>query len=692
MEKISALEKLLHEILAVGAFERLAPFQEESRWESMNLNERTLLAILFITQGEKQLRNGNSQALESFSRAMKVAPKNAIVLFRLAMAYATQNSNVRCLTTACNLLKEAVEIESDLCEAWSNWGCILMRMAVLQGDSQLCVEADQKFSSAEKCMHKLNQVKGAELYWQWGLCLFIMARLSGEAYDFQAALEKYRIAAEKGVRDAEFWNDYGNAISELAILIGRGELFLEAIELYRNAVKISPDFVEGWYHLGCSCQRIFEFTKDEVYFNFANECFSKVAELNPNHVGLWLNWGQLLIENGKVRHDVDQMHASLEKFGRANACEPDHPFILGKWAEAQMLYGACTERIDLLREAEERIIHSLEIHPDDPSAWCIYGTCLTELGRYFEDEKYYEQAIEKFRYGLTLNDGHPLLWYGLALAHYALGEMRYELQAIEQCLSCCTKVHQHGGYLFPQFWNDWGVAFMELAEMTHDQSAIESAIEKFEKALDRKGISTEKRVPDPEWIYNYGCALDYLGTLTGDSQAHEKAIVELSLLVQQDSSYTEARYSLARALSHLGSLTDDVECFRKSIEHYSVLVTQDNEDEDVWGEWGLTLINLVQLIDDETDPSETNKLYELAEEKLTHAIALGSITSFYQLACLYSLMGNFTAAMHFIERSEIAGSLPSVDDIMHDDWLEGLRQTNDFRNFISLLTKRQPQE
>ena len=72
---------------------------------------------------------------------------------------------------------------------------------------------------------------------------------------------------------------------------------------------------------------------------------------------------------------------------------------------------------------------------------------------------------------------------------------------------------------------------------------------------------------DPEWFYNYGCAMDLLGDLDENPECYEKAIQSLSKVLQIDPKYTLVHFNLALALSHFGEVTADVEYFKKSFEH-----------------------------------------------------------------------------------------------------------------------------
>lgn len=681
----TTIEKQLNEILQTGDFARLQVFRDEGVWDSMSQNERDLLSMLFVIQGESQLKQGDSKVFDNFNIASKISPSNPIIFFRQAMIFALNSSNMHCLNAACSALEKAVTIDPDMFASWSAWGCVLIQIGVTQGDISYFHDAIKKFEEAEARSDKAEPHQRSELYWQWGNCWVSLGKISGEAHDFHLALGKYRRAAELGLQHPDFWKQYGDALAEMAILMGKTELFMEAGELFRNAIKLAPDSFHGWLGLACCYQRLFEYYREGVYFDLSNEAFVKSSEIDSECVDLWLNWGILLSEGAKFRNDQELFQISYEKFSRANTCEENNPIVFSRWGEAQMHHGAVAERIDLMRAAEAKIIKSLEIQSDNADTWYIYGSCLTEIGRYFADPEFYRQAIEKFEYGLTLNQAHIWIWNGLALANYALGELLEEVAIIEKAVRHCAKVVEYGGQPHQQFWNDWGVSLMKLAEMTDDKNHLLAAIEKFEKAIGK--IEDEKSHCDIEWLYNYGCAFDLLGSFTGDIEAYERAVHILSTVVQQDSTYQDARYNLALSLSHLGEWTDDVELLMQSLEHFQVLLNEDNEMECGWHDWGLTLIHLGELVSDPSHPEKSQQYFIQAEDKLLHAVSLGSTSAFYSLACLHSLTGNHMAAMNFIERADQAHSLPSIDEIMHDEWLEALRHTPNFRNFITLLRK-----
>jgi tetratricopeptide (TPR) repeat protein len=314
------------------------------------------------------------------------------------------------------------------------------------------------------------------------------------------------------------------------------------------------------------------------------------------------------------------------------------------------------------------------------------------LGRYFATEDYYAQAIEKFNQGLLLKSSQPLLLHGVALAYFAIGELKDDLEALEKSTEYFAKLAEFGGRLFPQFLSDWGVALMKLGEITNDRSYVEAAAAKFEQVINGRLDAIDGEEVETEWLYNYGCAMDFLGDFHDDPVYYEKAVQVLSHVIKIDPDYIHARYNLALALSHLGELSSDVNCFHNAIEQFHEVVMHDPEDEITWNDYGLALLNLAVLTTDPMDAHRAKGLFEQAEIRLQHAALLGSLHAYYNLACLYALTDNPAAAIHYLEKAEHSQALPLPDDVIHDEWLDGLRDQPAYRLFISRLLNQLDEE
>ncbi|MEM1282306.1 MAG: hypothetical protein AAGG81_01990 [Chlamydiota bacterium] len=678
----SLVEKKLKKILKSHEYGGLDDYKDPKGWQTMTSDERELLGKLFIMQGHDLLERGEKTALKSFDLAVKAAPKSPVIFFEKGLAYSTQK-NLRCLTSACKAFDKATRLEPEYFEAWCQWANALIIVGELKEEGQFFAEADEKFQHAEKCYPTKAKKEKPDFYWHWGHCWHLMGKLSGEAIDISKALEKYKLAELYGANIAEFWNDYGNALGEQACLLGMDNLFSEVVDKFRKAVTNDLKDFEGWFGLACSYMRIYETTQDEDDFELANEAFVCASELEPENIMLWVCWGQLYLLTGKAKHDIDFLYESTIKFEEANLCESNHSLVLCRWAEALMCLGALQEDIQLIRQAEEKIIQSTKNEPANAEIWYFYGRVLIEKGRYFNDVKFYFEAIEKYQYGFSLNKTLKLFHYGIAIAFYEVSVLTSDQDALKQSLKHFNELSQEESDLPPQFWADWGNALYKYGDETHQKHYIEASLSKYEKAIAILGEDLKKDPLIVSCVYHYACALDTLGDLYDDPAFYEKAIQLLDHVLQYDPSFSHARYNLALTFAHLGELISDVNCLEKSNDHFELLLSEDPEDENGWNDWGVTLLNMANLVRDPSLPEYSDQLFSLAESKFQHAIALGNSHAIYNLAGYYSLIGNYAAAMEFLEKAEQASCLPGVDEIMHDEWLEPLRRTDDFRCFIT---------
>lgn len=688
MSKDVSLHKKLKEILSTHEYHSLESYQDPKIWAGMAVDERELLGALFVMQGQELLRLGDKAALKSFDLAAKVAPRSAAVFFQKGAAYSSQKKNIRCLLSACRAFAKATKLEPKHYDAWFKWAYALLLLGELKSDPEMLQESLRKFEMAYSLRLDLQGMEAADFYWRWGHCWHNIGKLSGEAIDISQALKYYEKAKSLGLETADFWIDYGNALAEQACLMGRDEIFNEVAELYLKAIELNPKNFEAWLNLGCSYTRLYEHDFEEVIFVKANEAFEQASRMFSKNFSLWMCWGQLFLTSGKFNRNQERLMESILKYQEAYGCEPNHPSALCRLGEAYMNLGALEESYELLCKGEEKVAQSLKIEPDNPESWYFYGRCLSEMGRYFGDVKYYFQAIEKYQYGFSLNNNLRLFHYGMALAFYEVAELTEDNASLKQALKHYSALADGEGNNLPTlFWIDWGTALMKYGENTQQKHYLEAALKKFEEAMVLLGEEIEKDSLLMECLYRYACVLDTLGDFNDDPEFYEKAIELLKQLLAVDPNHANARYNLALALAHFGELTPDVESLKKACQHFDILTREDAEDEAAWNDWGVTLLNLANLVFDPSRPYENEQLYVQAESKLQHAVALGNVHAFYNLAGYYSLVGNEQGAMHYLEKAYHAHALPQLDEILHDDWLAPLRETEEFRIFLARLMR-----
>jgi len=682
---MSNIRSTLIAILNDHSFDRLEPFKQTEVWKSFSYDDRVLLARLLVMQGASQLNQGNQQVLESFEIAKQISSNSPEILYQQSCVLNAQKDNIRCLTLARETLEIALQQDATFFKGRYLLGQVLTNIALFEGESHLFHEADSHYQTAESLLNKdPDFTRLDEFYWKWGYCLDSLGNISEEPVDFLKAVEKYRIAYNYNCPEAEFYNDFGQSLAHLGVLLVNIDYHVEALKMFDRASCIDKGNFNGWFFQALSILTLSDDKNYEHLLDKADICLSKAADIDHNVSELWYRWGQLDAMIGKKGRDLSRMQLSLAKFYKALQLEPGTYGIIVSCAEIEIFLGVHEEKIEMLQSAHLKLLKCVDALSHEPNVWYMLGSCLCEMGTYFNDEEYYHQAIAKFQQGLSMSGYHPLLWYGMALAQYSLGDLKQQQDHLEKALEYFSRVLEFEKGAPPQFYNEWGVALLKLGDMTLQANYVEMAIEKFEKALNQPSV--DEKTLNLEWIYNFGCAYDLLGDLKEDSRYFERSVQILSHVLHIDPNYHFARYNLALTYSHLGEAILDVESYQKSIEHFQHLLERDPEDDLIHLDFGMTLTNFGLLIYDVHHPDNAQTVYHQAENHLMQSALLGNTQAYYQLAGLYSINGQFEQAMHFLERSQFCGNLPELEELMHDEWLEALRQTLPFRQFIKQLS------
>jgi tetratricopeptide (TPR) repeat protein len=692
---MSEYDKKFKEIMSSQAFDRLEEFCNPLVWTALSAAETNQLASLFVLRAEAEVARGDeSAAADSFLLAAQLDPRGiAKTLYLRAMKAISETHFTGYASLACQVFEISLDKYPDCFDSWYLWAILLTHLGRFCADPQYFQQANERFQIALTFRPPIeNQaIDNQQFYWQWGLCDASNGELYGEAQDFMKALQKYSKAAEEGVKSAIFFVDYGNAAQHLGLLVSRSDLLREAVQWYQKAIDQLPTSQHAWRQYAFAQKLLYDFESQNEDLISGHDAFKRAVEFDSTNYEIWHWWGKMLLTAGRINHDVDFVKQSVEKFEKAYELDNQVPQILIAWADALVLLGANYERLDFLRDAESKIIIALEAVPNRAEWWYVYGNCLMEMGRYFRDLDYYHRAAAQFNEGLTHDENAAFLWFGLGTANFAVGEQEEDVEMLEKAAICYEKVfeiNQGKEHTCLNVWNEWGMALMKIAELTDNTAAVEQAIQKFELAIHFQMSEDDANQVDPDWLYNYGCALDLLGELTDDAQSYEKAVQVLTKVVLLDPKYGFARYNLALALSHLGEAASDVDCFQKSLELFHNIISNDSEDDVAWHEWGHALLHFAELLEEPIHSDYTQKLFEQAESKFQHAIALGNQHAYYSMASLYSLSGNYLFAMHFLEKAEASGTLPSLETLNRDRWLEGLRQQPPFRQFIEYIQKK----
>jgi tetratricopeptide (TPR) repeat protein len=649
------------------------------------MNEQTQLAEALLAQGELCLLKRERQGLELFKKASDLDPQNPDLFLKQAAAlyeYGYGEKDEKILLLASKKLKIATSLDSKKFSTWHLWGNILSCLGKVTGRHHFFLQAKEKLTKAIQLSSAEPSDVLANLHWEYGLLWKHSAAQSKEALDLQLTISALSKAANYCDQlPVEFWHAFGQTFLDLSHHIHDIRLYVKAINCFKQCVSKSKSFYDGWTSLAQALHLLYKRTHDEDHFAQANECFSSAAQLHSdNEVSLWLHWAQFLCESGRQHRDIKKLRACIEKCQRAQACHPSHPLVMGVWAEALALLGELSDQIELIYEAQNKICEisqSADVHPD---VWFSYGMCLNSFARYFDDIDYSYQAIEKFQQGLSIDRTCHRHWHAIANAYTYIGLQEEDPEYLERACRFHTKataLHTSTIYIY-----NYALTLSQLGDLTQEQKYLEESVLEFERALKMQKNAIYLH---PEWLFHYAITLDMLGDFYEEKSYYTRAIEILSHVLMIDPDFPNIHHRLAVCYSHLADLLEDTEHFTRAIHHHRLSFKYDEENDQILSDWSTTLISLAQF---SQDGGEIDQLYREAEHKLTQAAKLGNIHAFYQLSCLYSLTNNFEKSLLFLEKADQFNGLPSIEELLEDDWLSDVRATSDFRSFLSRLEKR----
>lgn len=653
--------------------------------ELLPQDQKKELAIRYLSQGEMALLQGNLSALSCFEAAAKLDPENPEVWYRQGLAffeYGSEEGKEKALLIASKNFKIATQMDPKFFNAWIAWGNVLLQLGRFHEEHHYLIEAKEKYQRAIDLSQNEPKEILAELYWDYGIAWSEIAGHSGEALDIRLSIDALQLS--ESLQDnpsPEFLNDCGKAHLEMGLLINDSRLYLQSIEYLRKAVNLSPKFFDGWMSLAEGYSQLYINTLNEAYATKASDAYSMATKISPQDPEVWLGWAQVLGESGKNNQDPKQLRLSIEKCARAHQLDPEDSLIIAQWIESLAILGLTTSRLDLLIEAEKKALKITEEFPDDPDLWHSYGICLISMGRYFEDAEYYEYAIEKLQWGLSIDRTDPELWHALGMAHKYYADLTNNEDLIERASRFLTKAMDLKPSC-PALLFDAASALLLLSEILDDLPSLEQSLSLFEMLLQ---AHKETLLHHPEWLFQYAVALHWLGDFQDEEAPYIRAIEVFSHILLIDPDYLNIHHRLALSYMQLGHLSSEPEFYKRAIHFYRLAIRQNEENDQAWLDWGFCLIHLAHYT---FDGDYMHQLYMDAEQKLTQAGTLGNTNAYYFLACLYSILGNCHEAMELIYKALYARALPSLDELLEDEWLENLRSTSAFTEFYTALEAR----
>ncbi|MEI6243378.1 MAG: hypothetical protein WCP39_08280, partial [Chlamydiota bacterium] len=270
----------------------------------------------------------------------------------------------------------------------------------------------------------------------------------------------------------------------------------------------------------------------------------------------------------------------------------------------------------------------------------------------------------------------------LAESHSRLGKEIEDNDLLERACKFYSKAMDLKPHA-PALTYDYATALLKWGEMSREPKIIEESIAHFEEAFHMQKDAILQR---PEWLFNYAIALDLLGDCSDKENCYTKALEIFHHILLLDPNFPKIHYHIALTLSHLAEVDMEIGYFEKALSFFQLAIKQDDEDEKAFLDWGLTHI----FLGSQTENQEIAQIHFFeAEKRILRSGQLGHPHAYYHLACLYSLTHRINEAVSLLQKAYELDVLPKTDELLQDEWLENVRNSEIFSEFMTAIENKQ---
>ncbi len=641
----------------------------------------SLLLLGQIELSQKNLEKG----LEYFKEASLLKPDDAKINFEQGLSlfhFGLQEEDGKTLLLACKKFKIATTLVPEHFEAWQFWGMSLLRLGKIHQEFHYFLEANKKLTKAlEHSKDKPSEVLSV-LYSEYAVANSAIAENSKEAYDWRLSIDAFEKAVSASFpKNPDFWNEFGLACLQLSELIVDIKLCVQAIHCFKQAISYDTNHFASWKSLSLSMQFLYKQTQDEDHFLQANQCFDASLRVNHFDPSLYADWAHFLLLSGKINLDLKKLSSCVEKCEKANLTESQNPLLLTTWGEALSLIGEITENIESIYTGQAKLEEALDIDSNTPSTWRAFGESFNSLGKYFDDPDYHYQAIEKFQTGLSIDRTEHDLWMATGNTYFHIGKMMEDAVTLKKSLYFMEKAIDLQPHISHYHFTK-AHCLSKTGEISREEAYLESSISTFEKAL---SLQKNAIYLHPNWLFEYAKALDLYADFFDEEHHYHKAIEIFLHVLMINPEFAKIHYHLGLTYSHLAELVGETQNFYRALHFFRLAAKKEEDNDQILVDLAVTFINIAQHTG---DTAEITSCYQEAENKLFLAIQEGSLQAYYQLACLYSLLNNAEKSMIFLHKTNSFNALPPIEDILEDEWLDHVRCSDSFKEFLLSLERK----
>lgn len=314
-------------------------------------------------------------------------------------------------------------------------------------------------------------------------------------------------------------------------------------------------------------------------------------------------------------------------------------------------------------DAIEKFKKANELNPDDDIVYSNWGLTLLELAELKKEENLYKESIAKLEKAVSLNpkNNYAYFNYGIALHFYA------KLVSDEDLFKESFEKYKKATELDPKnasAYINWGNSISELGLLLEDEKLFIESIEKFKKAIELK--------PEDYNIYNnWGLSLLELARLREDYNLYNQSIEKLKKAIQLNPFKVSAYNNLGNVFYEMAKNKSDLKLFEESFDNYRLGLEIDKNNVELFFNWGVALKSLGDLTSDEKYYYESIEKYKLALKinPQDYQIYYNYSDTLQSLSELKKDNKFFEEALEIYEKVE---ELNSQEKYLYDSWASAL--------------------
>lgn len=269
-------------------------------------------------------------------------------------------------------------------------------------------------------------------------------------------------------------------------------------------------------------------------------------------------------QRGEMALLKGDLHSGVKFFDMALHYDPHNAALFFCQGLALFQHGSDEDKDEAFLIACKKFKQALDISPQLFESWQMWGTTLLTLAKHSGENHYYIQAKEKLTKAIALSE-HQLpdvlseLHWDFACASFALGMVSGDLSDYQVALQAFQSASNFQDHLPAEFWNEYGIACLEVGTRINDLRLIVKSIHCFKHT-----ISTALSY-DAGWAH-LARALQVLHSYTHEEDHFNQANECFATAVQVKTCDAELWLDWARFLGDWGHKTKDIKRLRACVE------------------------------------------------------------------------------------------------------------------------------